>query len=200
MENERASWWTTLPGIVTAVAGLLSAIAALIVALNQTGMLKHQANVGQERASRTPDVSGVPPTTSYHFRKYTNAKFGYSISYPEGLFVPIPSESSDDGQTFRSPDKRALLRVLGRYIDPATTIERMFQADQKSGAEHNRQITYRVQRQNWFVISGLEGNKIFYQKSILTGNSVANMFVLYDETLNTIFDPIVDRVSRSFTR
>jgi len=182
------------------VAGLLSAIAALIIALNQAGILKHQENVVQDRAPRPHDVRGASQTTAYHFRKYNNAKFGYSIDYPQDFLIPIPSESSDDGQTFRSSDKRAMLSVLGRHVDPTMTIDRIFQAQQKSDAEHNRQITYRVQKQNWFVISGLEDDKIFYQKAVLTGNSVAEIFMLYNETLSTIFEPIVDRVSRSFTK
>jgi hypothetical protein len=34
----RASWWTTLPGVLTAVAALLTAGAALVGALNQAGL------------------------------------------------------------------------------------------------------------------------------------------------------------------
>ncbi len=40
MEFERPSFWTTLPGILTAVAGTVSAITALVVALTQTGIFK----------------------------------------------------------------------------------------------------------------------------------------------------------------
>lgn len=38
-DSERSqSWWSTLPGILTAVAGVVSAVAALVVALNQSGV------------------------------------------------------------------------------------------------------------------------------------------------------------------
>jgi hypothetical protein len=35
------SWWRTLPGVVTAVAGLLTALGGLLVTLNQVGLLNH---------------------------------------------------------------------------------------------------------------------------------------------------------------
>src|SRR5216683_4094668 len=37
--NARVSWWRTLPGIVTAVAGAITAVTGLIIALNQAGLM-----------------------------------------------------------------------------------------------------------------------------------------------------------------
>lgn len=42
-ENSKSkSWWTTLPGIITAIAALITATGGLIVILNSTGCLKHE--------------------------------------------------------------------------------------------------------------------------------------------------------------
>lgn len=39
-ESGSKSWWTTIPGIMTAVAGVISAVALLIGSLNQAGFFK----------------------------------------------------------------------------------------------------------------------------------------------------------------
>lgn len=54
MSSEQ-SWWQTLPGILTAVAGCITAITALIAALNQAGVFK------EEKAP--PIVSSAPVAT-----------------------------------------------------------------------------------------------------------------------------------------
>ncbi len=38
-EQEPKSFWTSLPGCITAVAGLITAIGSLFIALNQVGLL-----------------------------------------------------------------------------------------------------------------------------------------------------------------
>jgi len=57
--NEAArarSWWQTLPGLLTALAGLLSAAAALLVALHQIGIF----DGSKAAASRSERSAAVP--------------------------------------------------------------------------------------------------------------------------------------------
>ena len=37
-EGERRSWWSTLPGVLTALAALLTAVSGLVALLVQTGL------------------------------------------------------------------------------------------------------------------------------------------------------------------
>lgn len=57
-EPKTQSWWQTLPGILTALAGVLSAVTGLVVALHQTGVL---AEKGAEKAASS--VAGPPAAT-----------------------------------------------------------------------------------------------------------------------------------------
>ena len=47
------SWWQTLPGILTAVAGAITAVTALVTALHQAGWL-----------GRTPAPTATPPSSA----------------------------------------------------------------------------------------------------------------------------------------
>ncbi|HTA43240.1 MAG TPA: hypothetical protein VK789_12380 [Bryobacteraceae bacterium] len=50
----KAGWWSTLPGVLTAVAGLITAVAGLIVALHQVGVaVKPQA--GEAHTAKKED-------------------------------------------------------------------------------------------------------------------------------------------------
>jgi hypothetical protein len=187
-DSERTGWWSTVPGIITAIAALITAITGLVIALNQTGIFQ---------ATLTPSSRKVPDTV---YKTYSNPKYGYSVEYPTRLLSPTSSESSDDGQTFRSPDKTAMLRVLGRPVKRGTTIDTQFRDQQKSAEEHQRQITYKIQKDNWFIISGLEDDKIFYEKTIRTGDSDAELFLLYQERRSGLSNQIVEHISRSFTK
>jgi hypothetical protein len=93
-----------------------------------------------------------------------------------------------------------MLRVLGRPVKRGTTIDTQFRDQQKSAEEHQRQITYKIQKDNWFVISGLEGDKIFYEKTIRTSDSDAELFLLYQERRSGLSNQIVEHISRSFTK
>ncbi len=49
------SWWQTLPGILTAVAGIMTASTGLILALNQVGVFSREST----SASPTPNTAVV---------------------------------------------------------------------------------------------------------------------------------------------
>lgn len=59
---ERRSFWTTLPGILTAVGGLIGAIAALITALAATGVFTPAPPPSPLPATATATV--IPPTST----------------------------------------------------------------------------------------------------------------------------------------
>src|SRR5437588_5064694 len=66
-----------------------------------------------QRATRHLRASHVFAHSDY--RTYTNARFGYSISYPASVLVPQGESDNGDGQIFRSRDGHAEMRVFGRY-------------------------------------------------------------------------------------
>jgi hypothetical protein len=69
-KGEGGSWWTTLPGVVTAFAALLTAVGGLIGALHEAGILPwaHPPDAQQTRlnAELTPPPQIDPSVTPTH--------------------------------------------------------------------------------------------------------------------------------------
>ena len=56
------SWWQTLPGILTAVAGFITASTGLIVALNNMGVFSHDSKSASPTPTPTVVLSANPTT------------------------------------------------------------------------------------------------------------------------------------------
>lgn len=60
-------------------------------------------------------------------------------------------------------------------------------------------ITYKVKKENWFVISGInEDNNIFYNKSIIKNGIQFHLRITYPEKDKTYMDKILSKISNSF--
>jgi hypothetical protein len=68
-QRSAGAWWTTLPGVLTGVAGVLTAFAALLVALNQVGLLggkpsEERPTIGSDETGRKSPAAPFPPISS----------------------------------------------------------------------------------------------------------------------------------------
>jgi hypothetical protein len=133
------------------------------------------------------------------FRTYRNARFNYSISYPANILVPQGEADNNDGQKFLSRDGRAEMMVYGSNNSLNQTLRQMYDAETTgpAGGGH-RQITYRLLKPGWFVVSGIEGRRVFYQKTLLTSGVIKTFRIEYDEDAKGTFDPITAKIARSF--
>src|SRR5574341_1362650 len=110
-------------------------------------------------------VAKVSAQTGY--RTYHNARFNYSISYPFKVLIPQGEAVNGDGQKFLSQDGRAEMLVYGSHNSLDQTLREVYEQE-TSRAEHpDRTVTYRVLRAGWFVVSGVENGRVFYQKTML---------------------------------
>jgi hypothetical protein len=75
-EGNGPNFWTTLPGILSAVAGLVAAVTGLLVALNQLGVIGTDSTTDPDTAidSQTGGESDLPPpfesTGMYEMARY----------------------------------------------------------------------------------------------------------------------------------
>ena len=72
--------------------------------------------------------------------------------------------------------------------------------DLDEGRASDAQVTYRAHGDNWIVRSGTKSNTIFYERYLLShGGTVINGFeIVYPARLQTAYDAVVTRMSRSF--
>jgi len=137
------------------------------------------------------------------YKKYVNTHYGFEIDYPTSL-VPQGESDSKDGQRFEAPNKKTILWAYydrsSNLIDDATDNQYTFDFYYKReiANQKDRQVTYKVFKKDFFVISGTEGNKIFYRKTINTENGWFTFELLYDQAERNIYDKVCGQLAKSF--
>jgi hypothetical protein len=132
------------------------------------------------------------------WRLYENARFGYRALYPDFL---IPGEESEngDGRNFLSSDGSVKLVVFGAYNTKNMAIGEYRRRLLKEFKGHEN-IGYGPRGNSWFVLSGLRGGKLYYEKVLFAcGGRIVNAFALtYPEEQKHAFDPIVTGLEKNF--
>ncbi len=134
------------------------------------------------------------------YQTYHNPRFSYSITYPKNIFYPQGESDNGDGQQFLTKDADASFIVYGSNNVFDESLEDQYLDESRGGMDDNpkKVVTYKVIRKNWFVVSGYNSGKVFYQKTILSDNQFKTLYFEYDESKKTIFDSIVEHISKSF--
>jgi hypothetical protein len=142
----------------------------------------------------------VEPSYAQKYGKYCNARFDYCVEYPVGFLSPQGEADNADGQAFLSKDAVVSMKVWGSNNVLNESLEQRYNEDLQSGrnGKPKRFITYKIIKQNYYIVSGREGKQIFYQKTSLANDVFKTLLFVYPVTLQKQLDPIVTRSSRSF--
>lgn len=132
------------------------------------------------------------------YRTYHNARFDYSISYPAKVLIPQGEAENGDGQKFLSKDGSVEMLVYGSNNALDQTLPQVYQEETSSAEHPNRKVTYQVIRADWFVVSGVDGSRVFYQKTFLRRGVLKTLRIEYDQSQKATFDSITATISRSF--
>lgn len=131
-----------------------------------------------------------------NYKTYTNARFKYSISYPADLLVPQGEAENGDGQVFKEKGRSSVeMRVYGGFNALNETLRTRYE---KLLRDWGKGITYKVIRQDWFVVSAMVNGKIHYQKTILRGDVFKTFEIEYDAVRGSTYNDVTDRISKSF--
>ncbi len=115
--------------------------------------------------------------------KYCNSRFDYCIEYPNELVGQGESEN-DDGQNFIRKDKKVSLTV---YRDSREAIyegaEKAKPICFKEDCElrDGKTVTYSKLENSFYVVTGMKGNLIYYQKTIFTDSGMITAYLEYDK-------------------
>lgn len=133
------------------------------------------------------------------YRTYHNIRFGYSISYPADILIPQGEAENGDGQKFLSRDGRTEMLVYGSHNSNNQTLRQVYEEETAPTPAHpNRVVTYQVLRRNWFVASGVAGDKVFYQKTFLKKGIFKTFRIEYDQSESRVYNPVTAKISGSF--
>jgi hypothetical protein len=129
------------------------------------------------------------------YKSYANARFNYSISYPANLLIPQGEAENGDGQTFRSQDGHAEMRVWGQNNVNSETLRASFT---RTVNEWGKGVNYEVIKGDWFVVTARVNGKIHYQKTMLRRGVFKTFLIEYDATHRATYDSVTARISKSF--
>lgn len=138
---------------------------------------------------------GLTSASGLTFSTYCNERFGFCLEYPDSLLMQPPPDNGD-GRIFKSKDGRVELRAYGSLNALSTTLRQEYL--KASASSPTRKVTYRLLKTDSFVVSGLEGGKVFYQKTFWRSDVFTTMQITYPPSLKSQYDPVVSRIVRSF--
>jgi len=156
--------------------------------VQKTNQENSQRNIKEEIRSEKPEKY------SPGFDIYQNSRYGFSFKYPADIKSKIES-SNTDGCEFIYEDGFDI-KVYGSN-DPGVlnkSKEYFFSNELKN----HKDITYKTQKNNWFVISGYDGEKIFYVKMFIGLSSRNVLYIYYPSNLRDKYYDAISVISKSF--
>jgi hypothetical protein len=137
------------------------------------------------------------PAGADSWLSYQNDRYGTTIDYPD-IFKAQPPPDNDDGQAFKSADG-AKFSVFASYNASDFNLDE-FRDFIVKNLDPGAVITFQAHGVHWFVVSGISGTNIFYERHLLSHKAeMTEGFVMtYPAQLKQIYDPIVARMSKSF--
>lgn len=124
---------------------------------------------------------------------YENARFGYSIAYPSDLLAPQPEADNGDGRAFRN--KTASMQVFGMNMLLGETLRGEFDRI----VEDYENVSYKIFRNNFFVVSGIDEGNIYYQKIIeRKDGTFISFYIQYPQNKRAVYDKITAKIADSF--
>lgn len=150
----------------------------------------------QEQASTGLIPPGSVKTLTW--TSWRNARFGFSLAYPAEIFAADTADANE-GATFRSRDGRARFIVTAVTNDNGTTLA-AHRRSLMDGPYRTAVFDYTPRRAYWFVLSGVLGEEIFYERVTFSCDRrmVHSWKLVYPLAERALYDRIVEEVHRRY--
>jgi hypothetical protein len=118
-EKSAGSWWQTVPGILTALAGIITAVGGLLVVLHQVGLLGNKEKPAAPAASpydaatrRAEAAAPSAPAKTADASKAAGSRGAkpYTVTFPSGAEVTLHSSRAD-----------GIYKILAAQVDNRNT-------------------------------------------------------------------------------
>lgn len=148
------------------------------------------------------ELESATTSAAASYSRYVNPRFKYGIDYPSFL-NPGEEAENGDGLKFASADNQIELVVYGQSayatVDgSAWTIDKVYQETLAYRKREGQQVTYKAKGKDWCVVSGRDGDKIFYSKVMIHDENVKAFELKYPAERKEVLDPVVTRIVESF--
>lgn len=139
-------------------------------------------------------LRGFPPPGRLSFIRYTNARFGYSIAYPDTLLKPSGPVGEDRGMSFVSSREDVRMMVYAIERDSFEDLSAQYEAAVRDG---NGRITYRARDDDFYVVSGRQDGEVFYEKAVSGGGAITTFRMHYPLDDKAYYDAVAALIAAS---
>lgn len=160
--------------------------------------------VAQTNAAPVPSQTVYTQTKLNSYETYHNEHQNFYISYPKNIFVLKEPQSTyhyGGEQSFVSKDGRASMFISSFYkadfSDSGWNGVPLKQLYTEALQQKGRKISYKASGNNWYVVSGMEDGKVFYEKIILASDRKINFSIRYPKSQEKIYNTITEKVISS---
>ena len=131
---------------------------------------------------------------------YKNARFGFAVKYPVDVFALGSAPADDNARTLFSRDGGATLQIFATENLAGASLakyRRLLIEERYATAV----LDHRPQHKFWFVLSGIRGDKAFYERVTIScdGRSIHGWRMIYALSERTLYDLVADEVHRHYT-
>ncbi|MCB9992929.1 MAG: hypothetical protein H6873_04640 [Hyphomicrobiaceae bacterium] len=127
---------------------------------------------------------------------YSNARYGFQFTVPDGFMAVDSAPDNGDGQTFLSTDQRASLTVFGANVMAPAFAAEVANSTQMARA-NGWAITYEAGQPGWGVYSGMFGQQILYVRMEAQCNDTqyAAVWLLFDAADRAQYEPLTGQLA-----
>ena len=158
-----------------------------------------KANGGKPTGVLNPKERSVLAETGRRRREnagwklVTDTLSGAQLGIPTKL---VPQQTSDANGTKWSSPTGTIQVLLTRRKEAGPTTAKL--ADREKKEPIGRTVDYTVVKPDFFVLSGLQGQKKFYVRGTFKGDEVRILTILYDQATENTVEPVVIAMSSAF--
>ena len=130
---------------------------------------------------------------------YTNERFGFSFRYPADLFQAERRSEAGDGEIFVGVRGHGRL-LVGTLENTEGHTVASYMSYIRRTSYANYKLDYAPRGQTWFVLSGENGQNVFYEKVMFSCGSrmISSFALIYPVASKAMFDPVVQGIEKTF--
>jgi hypothetical protein len=132
------------------------------------------------------------------FERFSHQSLGATVCYPIRVF-PVMSPIAG-GFRFSSDDSLSWFSVSSAALSQETSIRDVMDSAKRNLLAKAASITYERSKENWFVLSGHDGDRIYYQRTAINSASseTSTLFIDIPAEQKSFYQDIIARMSWSF--
>jgi hypothetical protein len=132
------------------------------------------------------------------WKREVNGRWGFSLTYPASL-IPEPIPANGAGRRYHSANQEVSLVAEGSHTNSENAGENLNGFWQKEVAERGDTVTYKVKKDDFYVVSGVNHNGYeFYHKVFFYPTYWVEFEITYPHSKHQQYDVWVERISREF--